>query len=63
MKRLEELLVILATAAAILIMISMMSCSAPWWAGHDNGEAYDRYQESMKKYIDENGLEPDIYGR
>lgn len=53
---------IIATGIIILIMAGMMSCSAPWWAGHDNGEAYDHYQESMKRYIDENGLEPDIYG-
>lgn len=62
MKGTERLFGILAAAAVILAMAGMMSCSAPWWAGHDNGEAYDHYQESMKKYIDENGFEQDIYG-
>ena len=30
--------------------------------GYDNGEAYEKYEETMKQYVDENGLSPDIYG-
>ena len=48
----------------ICLILSFMvsSCKAEWFVGHDNGEAYMRYQDEMRKYIDENGLFPDIYG-
>lgn len=54
---------IIIIIAAAIGFFCFMSCQPPGWlVGHDNGEAYDHYQESMKKYINENGLEPDIYG-
>lgn len=62
MKRSEKVIFLIISAIIVAIMIGTMSCSAPWWTGHDNGEAYDHYQKSMKRYIDENGLEPEIYG-
>lgn len=47
---------------AAIILCLLCGCSTDWLYGHDNGEAYEQHQEMMKKYIDENGLEPDIYG-
>ncbi len=47
---------------SIVVPLCVSSCNADWWIGHDNGEAYTRYQEEMRRYIDENGLSPDIYG-
>ena len=47
---------------SLLLVFLVSSCDAEWFIGHDNGEAYIKYQEEMRKYINENGLSPDIYG-
>lgn len=46
----------------IATLLCLSGCSTDWLIGHDNGEAYERYQEAMQQYINENWLEPDIYG-
>ncbi len=60
MKR--KVMVIVAVVIAGVTLQLLCGCSTDWLYGHDNGEAYERHQEMMRKYIDENGLEPDIYG-
>lgn len=53
---------VFAAMLAASTVLVLGGCSAEWLYGHDDGEAYEYHQEMMKKYIDENGLEPDIYG-
>lgn len=51
-----------AAAIGCILLAGLCGCAPDWLAGHDNGEAYEHYQKSMKEYISENGLEPDAYG-
>lgn len=51
-----------AAAIGCILLAEFCGCAPDWLAGHDNGEAYERYRESMEEYINENGLEPDAYG-
>lgn len=48
--------IIIATAIAAAFLLG--GCDTSWLVGHDNGEAYEKYMESMK----EHGLAPDAYG-
>lgn len=59
MKGRVKVFVALLLIGAILLICG---CNTDWLYGHDDGEAYEHHREMMKKYIDENGLEPDIYG-
>lgn len=58
----ERVAYIILVAFGTLLAISTASCNAPWWTGHDNGEAYEAYMEAMEEYIEENGLELNMYG-
>lgn len=59
---------LLVVIAAVIGFCCFMSCQPPsWLVGHDNGEAYERYMESVErektmKKLEEMGLAPDIYG-
>lgn len=52
--------VVIAILAAIVtgtFLFALFGKTA-WFIGHDDGQAYERYMESMM----ENGMYPDIYG-
>lgn len=52
----ENRFIWICIAIVFVIMLLFSSCDAAWWYGHDNGEAYMRYEEDMQKFA------PDIYG-
>lgn len=62
----EDLLIV-AILFLIVWLLAASGCAGKdklpgWLYRHDNGEACERYEETMKQYVDENGLSPDIYG-
>ncbi len=53
----DEVVVILAAIVTGALFWALCG-KATWFIGHDDGQAYERYMESMM----ENGMCPDIYG-
>lgn len=53
----DEVVVILAAIVTGALFWALCGKTA-WLIGHDDGQAYERYMESMM----ENGMCPDIYG-
>ena len=55
---LKDVLVVILAAIVPAALLWTLCGKAPWFIGHDDGQAYERYMESMM----ENGMYPDIYG-
>lgn len=53
----DAVIVFLAAVLAGALLFALFG-KAAWLIGHDDGQAYERYMESMM----ENGMYPDIYG-
>lgn len=46
----EKIAYAVSTILIIFLLVCVVSCTAPWWTGHDNGEAYEAYTEAMEEY-------------
>lgn len=55
---LKDVLVVILAAIVTGALLWTLCGKAAWFIGHDDGQAYERYMESMMK----NGMYPDIYG-
>lgn len=52
----DKVIIFLAAALSLVLIFKISSC-----AEHDNGEAYERYTESLNEYFEEEGR-PEGYG-
>ena len=55
---LRDVVVVILAAIVTGVLFWALCGKAAWFIGHDDGQAYERYMESMM----ENGMYPDIYG-
>lgn len=54
----HHVVVVILAAIVTGVLFWALCGKAAWFIGHDDGQAYERYMESMM----ENGMYPDIYG-
>lgn len=55
---LRDAVVVILAAIVMGVLFWALCGKAAWFIGHDDGQAYEKYMESMM----ENGMYPDIYG-
>ncbi|MFR3250583.1 MAG: hypothetical protein ACLTQL_05700 [Eisenbergiella sp.] len=55
---LRDAVVVILAAIVVGVFLFVLFGKAEWLIGHDDGQAYERYMDTMM----ENGMYPDIYG-
>lgn len=55
---LRDAVVVILAAIVVGVFLLVLFGKAEWLIGHDDGQAYERYMDTMM----ENGMYPDIYG-